>query len=155
MKKFGCCLAVLFCLGALPVFAQTNPTDDMEVLRSALQTGRKTLIADNMGLTEAESKAFWPLYDEYQKELRKLSDRRTGFIESYAKDYEKMTDEKANDLMNEWLDIQKDALKVKSSYVSKFRRALPMSKVARYFQIENKLEAVMDYELAKRIPLVK
>jgi len=155
MKKFGCCLAVLFCLGASPVLAQSNPTDDMEVLRSAIQTGRKALVADNMGLTEAESKAFWPLYDEYQKELRKLSDRRTGFIESYAKDYEKMTDEKANDLMNEWLDIQKDALKVKSSYVSKFRRALPMSKVARYFQIENKLEAVMDYELAKRIPLVK
>jgi hypothetical protein len=155
MGKLGCCLAVLFCLGASPVFAQSNPTDDREVERSAIQTGRKTLIADNMVLTEAESKAFWPLYDEYQKELRKLNERRLGFIDSFAKDHEKMTDEKANVLMNEWLDIQKESLKVKSSYVSKFRSALPMGKVVRYFQIENKLEAAVDYELAKRIPLLK
>lgn len=125
MKKIGCCLAVLFCLGASPVLAQSNPTDDMEVLRSALQMGRKALIADNMGLTEEESKAFWPLYDEYQKELQKLNERRLGFIDSFAKDYETMTDEKANDLMNEWLDTPKEALKVKGSYVSKFRRAYP------------------------------
>ena len=112
-------------------------------------------MADNLGLTEEETQAFRPLYDEKQKELQKLNERRLGFINSFAKDYEKMADEKANDLMNEWLGIPKDALKVKSSHGSKFRRALPMRKVARYFQIENKLEAVADYEPAKKIPLVK
>jgi hypothetical protein len=58
-------------------------------------------------------------------------------------------------LMEEWVDIQKDALKVKNSYIGKFGRVLPMKKVARYFQVENKLEAAVDYELAGRIPLMK
>jgi len=98
---------------------------------------------------------FWPLYEEYQKELAKLNKHRLDFIDSFGKGYEKVTDKKAKDLMDEWVDIQKDALKVKSSYIGKFGRVLPMKKVARYFQIENKLEAAVDYELARRILLVK
>lgn len=136
-------------------FGQTNPTDDMEALRSAIQMERKALVAQNMGLTEEEGKVFWPLYEGYQKELAKLNKRRLDFIESFAKDYERMKDEKANDLMNEWVDMQRDAIEVKSSYMGKFRRVLPMKKVARYFQVENKLEAFVDYELARRIPLLK
>jgi hypothetical protein len=92
---------------------------------------------------------------EYQKELTKLNKRKVDFIESFAKNFEKMTDQKAKDLTDEWMDIQKDALKLKSSYIGKFARVLPMKRVARYFQIENKLEAAVDCELAARIPLMK
>jgi len=156
MKRLIYFLPVALCLFASwPVFGQTNPTDEKEALRSTIQTERKALVDKNMGLTEEESKVFWPLYEEYQKELAKLNKRRLDFIDSFGKDYERMTDQKAKDLMDEWVDIQKDALKVKSSYIGKFGRVLPMKKVARYFQVENKLEAALDYELAGRIPLVK
>jgi len=156
MKKVIYFFLVALCLVASGLaFGQTNPTDEKEALRLTIQTERKALVDKNMGLTEEEGKGFWPLYEEYQKELAKLNKRKLDFIESYAKDYEKMTDEKAKVLMDEWVDIQKDALQVKSSYIGKFGRVLPMKKVARYFQIENKLEAVVDYELAGRIPLMK
>ena len=156
MKKVIYFFLVALCLVASGLaFGQTNPTDEKEALRLTIQTERKALVDKNMGLTEEEGKGFWPLYEEYQKELAKLNKRKLDFIESYAKDYEKMTDEKAKVLMDEWMDIQKDALQVKSSYIGKFGRVLPMKKVARYFQIENKLEAVVDYELAGRIPLMK
>lgn len=156
MKRFICFFPLVLCLCASgPAFAQANPTDEKEALRSTIQTERKALVDKNMGLTEEESKVFWPLYEEYQKELAKLNKRRLDFIDSFGKDYERMTDQKAKDLMDEWINIQKDALKVKSSYIRKFGRVLPMKKVARYFQVENKLEAAVDYELAGRIPLVK
>ena len=156
MKKVIYFFLVALCLVASGLaFGQTNPTDEKEALRLTIQTERKALVDKNMGLTEEEGKGFWPLYEEYQKELAKLNKRKLDFIESFAKDYEKMTDEKAKVLMDEWMDIQKDALQVKSSYIGKFGRVLPMKKVARYFQIENKLEAVVDYELAGRIPLMK
>ena len=156
MKKVIYFFLVALCLVASGLaFGQTNPTDEKEALRLTIQTERKALVDKNMGLTEEEGKGFWPLYEEYQKELAKLNKRKLDFIESFAKDYEKMTDEKAKVLMDEWMDIQKDALQVKSSYIGKFGRVLPMKKVARYFQIENKLEAAVDYELAGRIPLVK
>ena len=149
-------LPLALCLFASgPALGQTQPADEKETLRSSIQAERKALVDKNMGLTEEEGKGFWPLYEEYQKELAKLNKRKLDFIESYAKDYEKMTDEKAKVLMDEWMDIQKDALQVKSSYIGKFGRVLPMKKVARYFQIENKLEVAVDYELAGRIPLVK
>ena len=156
MKRVIGFLPLVFCLCVSgPAFGQTNPTDEKEALRSTIQGERMVLVDKNMGLTGEEAKVFWPLYTEYQKELGKLNKRRVDFIESFAKDYERMTDPKAKDLMDEWMDIQKDALKLKSSYIGKFGRVLPMKKVARYFQIENKLEAAVDYELAGRIPLMK
>jgi hypothetical protein len=145
----------LFLLATGLASGQTNPTDEKEAVRSTIQGDRMVLINQNMALTQEEGKVFWPLYMEYQKELTKLNKRKVDFIESFAKYFEKMTDQKAKDLMEEWVDIQKDALKVKSSYIRKFGRVLPMKKVARYFQVENKLEAAVDYELAGRIPLMK
>jgi hypothetical protein len=156
MKNLIYFLSLALCLFASgPAFGQTNPTDEKEKLRATIQAERKALVDKNMGLTEEEGKVFWPLYAEYQKELAKLNKHRLDFIDSFGKDYEKMTDQKAKDLMDEWVDIQKEALKVKSSYIGKFGRVLPMKKVARYFQIENKLEVAVDYELAQRIPLLK
>jgi hypothetical protein len=110
-----------------------------------------------MGLTEQEDAAFWPVYDAYQKDLDALNTRTKKAIESYATAYNQGTvpDDKAKSLLNEALAIEAAELDMKRSYVSKFEKVLPASKVARYYQIESKIRAAIKAELAGAIPLVK
>ena len=105
-------------------------------------------------LTAEEREVFWPLYTEYQHELRKINDRLLKLIQAYAEAYETMTDEQARTLLDDYYRVEKKRIKLKQSYVKKFRRKLPSKIVTRYFQIENKMEAIMKVELADAIPLV-
>ena len=148
--------AVVLCgLVALPVLAQDKPADTMQIVREKIQADKKLLVAANMGLTEKEGQAFWPVYESYQKDLGLLNGRMLVLIQDFAKNYQAMTDGEAKKLVDEYLAIEGDRVKLKQSYLPKLRQALPEKKVARYLQIENKIEAVIRYELAEKIPLVK
>ena len=149
-------LALLLVLPVLPSRAEDQPaTSTMDIVREKMRADKKLLVAENMGLTEAQAKTFWPIYDSYQKDLSKLGDRMIAMIQSYAKDYESMTDEAAKKLVDEYLDIEGDRQALRKAYLPKFRKILPETKVARYFQIEQKIHAIMSFELAENIPLVK
>ncbi|HXX80185.1 MAG TPA: hypothetical protein VEI46_01440 [Thermodesulfovibrionales bacterium] len=147
---------VLLGLSLFPVVlcAQTQ-ADEEELVKSLLQTGKKAIIADNMGFTEDESKAFWPVYDEFQQLKQKLNERTIKIIKDYMDSYETITNEKAEALLKEYLAIEKERTDLKSSFLPKFTKVLPAKKVARYYQIENKLDAIVKYEFAKEVPLVK
>lgn len=147
--------AVAVCLAALPAHAQEKAADDMQIVRDALRAEKKLLVSNNMGLTETEAKAFWPIYDEFQKAVGAANDRTLKLIESYAKNYGAMTDEAAGKLLDELLAIKGEQQKTRESYLPKFKSALPPKKVARYYQLENKIEAVINYDLARQIPLVR
>jgi len=150
-------IAVVLLLGllALPVLAQDKPADNMQILREKIQADKKLLVAANMGLTEKEGQAFWPVYESYQKDLGLLNGRMLVLIQDFANNYQAMTDDAAKKLVGDYLAIEGDRVKLKQSYLPKLRQALPEKKVARYLQIENKIEAVIRYELAEKIPLVK
>ena len=135
--------------------AQDNPADNMEIVKEKIRTDKKLLIATNMQLTESEAKAFWPVYDAYQAELDKLRDREVKLIEKFAANYETMSNDVAKSLLDDSLSIDSDHLKLRQSYLAKFRGALPDKKVAQYYQLESKIDAVLEFELARRIPLVK
>lgn len=147
-------LCVLF-LCIVPVCAQDKPADTNQLVREKIQADKKLLIAENMQLTEAEAKAFWPVYESYQKDLGKIVERTKKLIEDYAKNYQTMTDATAKKLVNETLVIENERLKQRKVYLPKFRKVLSEKKVARYYQLENKIHAVVMYELAKIIPLMK
>jgi hypothetical protein len=153
MKTFSWALGILMVLVPAAVFAQQ--ASEIELTRSVIQTKKKIIVATNMPLTEQESEAFWPVYNDYQQALRKVNDRSVKLIEGYARDYLTLTDEKAKEMLNEFLDIESEKVKLKKSYVKKFRKVLPDKKVTRYFQVENKLEAIINFELADTIPLVR
>jgi len=135
--------------------AADRPADNMDILRQSIQADKKLLVAENMQLTEGEAKAFWPVYESYQNELFLLQSRSIKLIKDFAGAYDKMTDKDAKKLLDEYLTIEGLRLKVRQAYLPKFRKVLPEKKVARYYQIENKIHAVLSYELAKEIPLVK
>jgi hypothetical protein len=135
--------------------AQDKPADDMQILIEAIKADKKLLVADNMKLSEAEAKKFWPVYDQFQNELFILRMRSLKLIEDYAGKSESMTNEVAKKLLDEYLTIERLRQKVREGYLPKFRKVLSEIKVARYYQIENKISAVVNYELAKQIPLLK
>ena len=139
----------------LPAAAQTEA--DMKILADKVRADKKAVIALNLQLTEAEAKDFWPVYDAYQADLQKINQRMLGAIKRYANAYNKgaVSDETAKKLINEAIAIEDAEVRLKRSYVPKLEKAIPGVKVARYLQIENKIRAVVRYELATQIPLVQ
>jgi hypothetical protein len=151
--------AVILCVAALavPALAQDKPADtNMQILLDKVKADKKLVVAANMDLNEAEAKAFWPIYDAYQKELQTFNDRTGKTILAYADAYNKkgLTDDLAKQLTNEALAIDQDELTLRKTAAVKLNRVLPAMKVARYIQIENKIRAALRYELAAGIPLV-
>ena len=135
--------------------AAIKPADSMQILREKLKGDKKLVVAANMGLTEVEAKGFWPLYEEYQKELHQINDRLAMIIVSYAKEYNanSLTDDKAQALLDRYFRVEEAEIKLKRSFVPRLGKVLPGRKVARYIQIENKIRALVKYEIAGEVPL--
>lgn len=126
----------------------------IQQLQSEIKADRLLVVSTNLPLTDAESKAFWPIYKEYRTEVEKLGDRTAKLITAYAANIDAMNDTKAEAFFNEQLAIDRDRLALKEKYVPRVRKVLPAAKAARFFQIENKLDAVVNVSLASEIPLV-
>jgi len=145
---------------AVPALAEdagkTAANTNMEILYQKVKADKKLLVSSNMDLTDAEAKSFWPVYDEYQKELDTINRNLGKTIKEYADAFNKgpIANDTAKKLMNEALVVQESELKVRRSYAEKVGKVLPASKTARYIQIETKIRAVVNSELAAQIPLV-
>ena len=149
-------VAAITILSVPPVVSQDKPADNMQILRDKVKADKKLIVATNMELTESEAKAFWPLYEAYQKDLETIYQRVGKLIESYAAEYraQTLTDEKAKTLIDELVAIEQAEGGLHASYVPRLSKVLPYKKIARYLQIENKIRAALRYDLAANIPLV-
>jgi hypothetical protein len=140
-----------------PVHAQQAEQMNMDILKEKIKADKKLIVATNMTLTDAEAKNFWPLYDGYQKELEQINQRLIATIKSYAEAYTAGKGEISNDtakkLLAEVLAVEEAEVKLRQSYSAKMGKVLPATKVARYLQIENKIRAIVKFELAAQIPL--
>lgn len=134
-----------------------SATSRMETLRQEIGENKKLVVESNMTLTDSEAKAFWPVYDAYQKDLYKINVRLAKVINDYALAYNKgaVLDATAKKLLNESIAIELAEVKLKQSYVPKLDKVLPAAKAARYIQIESKIRAIVRYILADGIPLVE
>jgi hypothetical protein len=148
-------VAAITILFVSPVVSQDKPADNMQILRDKIKADKKLLVASDMKLTDSEAKAFWPVYEKYQDELFLLRTRTLKLINDYADAYEKMSNDKAKTLLDELMNIDSLGLKLRQAYLPKFRQVLPEVKVVRYYQVENKINAALMYELAANIPLMK
>jgi len=166
MKFVQIVLFAVATLLALPAVAQTKPaaksaetpaSSDMEIFRQKVKADKKLLVAANMQLSETEAKAFWPVYDAYQKDLDGINGRIGKLVVDYANAYNKgpVPDATAKTLINEAWAIEEAEIKLKRSYLPKLEKTIPAMKVARYYQIESKIRAVIKYELAANIPLAQ
>ncbi len=148
-------IAIVVMFEAGLAFSQDKPSDNMQIVIEKIHADKKLLVTENMQLTDAEAKAFWPVYKQFQDELFLIRTRTVKLIKDYADAYETMNNNTAKKLLNEYMSIDAMGPKLRQAYLPKFRKALPEVKVARYYQIENKLETMVKYQLVKEIPLAK
>ena len=148
-------------LGRVPAWSGETtgdkPANNLEIIHEKLKADKKLIVAKYMELTELEGEKFWPVFEEYQKDVEKLNQRLHNLLQSYAADYrnKSLTDDKAKKLIDEALAIEQAEADLKSTYAPRLGKVLPVKKVARYLQIENKIRAVIKYDIAQGVPLVQ
>ena len=169
LRRFTTVLALALATGAgLPAARAQTPAPapapapggditrgDVELTRAAIQVRRQALVTAAMDLEPTEEEKFWPLYREYRVAMAQVNDRLVRLVLEYLDGYEDLRDETATRMLDEYLSIERARLDVKTNYVPRFGAVLPARKVARFFQIDNKLDAVINADLARVIPLAR
>ncbi len=129
--------------------------DYTEMTREVIKVEKKAAIAEAMQFTDQESKLFWPLYNEYQNKMYLVQNKRIALIKDFANNYENLSNEKADDLVTKAFGERLEALKLSKKYYAKFKKILPAGKAARFMQLEDKIETLIDAKLAVEIPLLE
>jgi hypothetical protein len=148
-------LAAAVLLGATGSASAQTEADVISAVRAQIGANRQALVAENLGLTESESEAFWPVYREFHNERDQLMDRRVKMLTDFRDNFETLTDDQAKDILDGYFDLQSDLLKLNKKFVKKFDKILPKKTTLRFFQIENKLDTIIDYDLAQVVPLAQ
>lgn len=155
--KTSTMLKKLFLLTAIGIFSTTlsaQERDLVELLRKDLQTEKATLITAAMGFSTDESAVFWPIYRDYEKSLSEIMDKRMRLIQDYANNYEKMTAEKAAQIVNEAFALETERTKLLKKYFKKFSKSMSPLRAARFVQVENQILKLLDVQIAQELPLV-
>ncbi len=153
-------LSTLYIAGFLAAFSglanAQNISDNIEMGREIIQTKRKAIVMQNLGLSPAESEKFWGVYNSYRDDMKDTGDQYIEVIKKYAKERNAGTlnDNNSRKILRDWLAVEKRWVDVKEKYVPRFSKVIPSTKVLRFYQIDNKLDAEIKGQLAREIPLV-
>lgn len=128
---------------------------DIQLLRQDIASERKQLIASNLVLTDTEATRFWPVYDQYQAEYKKIGDSKLALIKEYAQNWGSVTDEQALQYFQRSQDIEQSVIQLRQKYFPIVGKVLPGKKTATFFQIDRRIALLLDVQLASAIPLVQ
>lgn len=126
----------------------------VELMRKDVRAEKADIVAKTMELDSEEAAVFWPVYKQYEAELKVLGDERLAIITDYADNIETLTDEKAKDLITRAVALEGRGHAVKTRYLQEFLALLPARVVARFFQIDGRINNLIELELSAQIPLV-
>jgi hypothetical protein len=138
---------------ASPMLAQVQY--QVELTRAAIQNQRRGLMVRFMGLSSQQDLDFWPAYQEYRIQMSEIGDRLQEVLTNFVEDHANLSDRRALTMLDEFMKIQEEELKLRKKYVKKFKKVIPPKKVVRFFQIDNKMDAMVNYNLAGSIPLIE
>ena len=151
-------------LSSVPMFAQAAQSasgqpqaasdQDIEALRADIRAQRKELTAQNMTLTADEATKFWPIFDQYRKEAIKPNDDRWALIKEYAANYNTMTDAQAQDYIKRSTAVDQQLLSLRMKYVPIFEKVISPKKTALWFQIDHRIDLLINLQLSAIIPMV-
>jgi len=163
MKKLvfsGFLLAFVFAFFNTSAFAQKETATgvdlekDITLLRRDLRGEKKQLIALNLTLTEPEATKFWPVYDQYVAEMAKHNDEFYGLIKDYVANQKTLTDAQASSMIHQWADIQIQTAQTRKKFIPIVEKVISSRKAALFFQIDRRLYALMDLQVASQLPLM-
>ena len=162
MKIIFSCFVLLLALAAAnsTAVAQTETATGVEVekdlalIRRDIRAEKKKIIAANVSLTETEATKFWPVYDQYVAEMTRHNDQFFSIIKDYAANQKTLTDAQASSMIRRWVEIQIGRDQTRQKYIPLFEKVIPGRKVAFFFQIDRRLYALLDLQIASEIPLI-
>jgi hypothetical protein len=128
---------------------------DEQILLKQVMTDKRSVYANNLGMTASESEKFWPLYDEYEAKVKKLDDRFLELINQYADKYDTLSDSDATAGLKEKMAIERERMALKQSYTKKVAKILPPKKALRYAQLETRIETLLRSQVYSLIPLAR
>ena len=148
---------MLACVAAPMAVAQDKAADvtDMQALRDAVRADKRKYVASLMTLTAAEAKRFWPIYDKYQRDLEGTNRDRVVAVQEFMFRDKPLTNLAAKQYATRLLALDEAEIKARRTMRNRVMRALPAAKAARYMMLEQKINAVQDYDLAAAVPLVR
>jgi hypothetical protein len=142
---------------AQPMAGHETPAsldEEIAMMRSDLRSNRKKVIAANMRLAPGEAEWFWPTYDQYVNELVNINNAKYALIKEYLRN-ENMTDEQADSLSKRWIDVDASVVQLRLKYVPIFRKVLSARSTAMFFQLDRRVQMMIDLQLASSIPLIQ
>ena len=157
MKKL---IITLFLLSITSIFAQDINKQDfnsyyIELLRSDIKTQAKFIVSQTMKFSEEDASVFWPIYKEYEIELDKLGDKRLANIKDFVNNYDKMTDQKADKIIDQAFNYQKERLELKRNMYDKLKNKFNSSTAAKFIQLEHQIQLIVDLKINAELPLIK
>lgn len=173
MKKITIVLLLLFASAALVCAQTATPASKQDIVksyqeaekayadasielqRSHIREQKREVVKKAIALTPEQEKSFWPIYDKYESDLKKLNDDRYAMIKDYAANYETMTDAKADELITRAMDFANKRLALRKGYLDEAHKVIPAKTVARLFQLEHQMDMVIDLQIASEVPLIK
>lgn len=154
MKKLIILLLLIFCsLGFSQI--KSFESDYVQMLKKDIQDESRKIVADNLTLTDEQAKIFWPLYDEYDAAYDKMVDERVDVIKDYMMHYYGMDEEKGKELINKSISLKEKAVDLQKEYIDKMLEVLPISVVGKFFQIDNRISAIIDITRMANLPLLR
>jgi hypothetical protein len=134
--------------------ADSSIDQEIAMIRSDLRSNRKQVVAANMKLTDAEAEKFWPIYDQYVNELVKINDAKYALIKEYLQS-SNLSDTQADTLSKRWLDVDSSVVQLRLKYIPRFRQTLSAKSTAMFYQIDRRVQMMIDLQLASAIPLIQ
>jgi hypothetical protein len=146
---------IFLTFGVTDAFANEIDAEAVAEARKLLKAGREDLMREELHLTESEAAAFWPIYEQYRDDVERVRDRQAKMISTYMEAYwaAELSEDLAKHVLDEYFAINSALLKTEKKYLRRFRKVMPASKVTRFYQLDNKLDAEIDVSLAALIPL--
>jgi len=149
-------LALALAVAAFPLISQAQTQSvaaDQQIVLKQILNDKRAVYAKNLGLSDSESRAFWPIYDDYEAKRKKLDDRFLANLNDFANKYDTLTDADAKKVLTEKMSIEKERDALKQTYTNKVAKVLPPKKALRYAQIETRVEAELRSQVYTLIPL--
>jgi hypothetical protein len=133
----------------------SQAADPLADLSDRYHRDRRRLITENLSLTASEARAFWPLYEEYERDLEQVTARRRAVIAEFGENFDTMSDAMAKKILVDRLKLEEERGRLRRLYLPRFERILPVRKLARYYQLESKIRAAVEAGIAEELPLIE
>jgi hypothetical protein len=153
MKK-NSILTLIFTLVFGPLMSQNASETDLSLIRNALQSERRTLVAENMNLVTEEEKIFWDIYDQYEIEHGAILKQEFSILKEYLEKYETLSEEEASKLMEQAFVLERKDQKIRKKYYNKLKKNLSVTHAVRFTQIERQLKTFMRVMIYQETPLL-